>query len=75
MDQLRKDQIKQTMIDVLTKNVNYPNCDGNAILSQVKNMWVALEDKGLTTGLSFQAFQQTASSHAMMEQMKSVFGL
>jgi hypothetical protein len=75
MDQLRKDQIKQNMIEHLTKTVNYPNCDYTAILGQLKPMWISLEEKGLTEGLSFQAFVEHANTQAMMSQMKGIFGL
>ena len=73
MDQIRKEKIKQIMINVLKKNVNYPNCEIDAIVTQIKPMWLALEEAGLTEGLSFQAFQQHAHNGAIMAKIQGMF--
>lgn len=75
MDQVRKGLIKKTIVDILTKNINYPNCDEDQILSQLKPCWIALEEAGLVQGLSFQAFQQHAVSAAQMSKIQKMFGV
>jgi hypothetical protein len=75
MEEIRKQQIKTAMIEHLTKTVNYPDCDADAILGELKNMWIMLEDKGLTEGLSFKQFVEAAQGQAMMPQMRGIFGL
>jgi len=75
MDQIRKAKIKQVMIDTLTKNVNYPNCSEADIHSQLKPMWIALEECHLTDGLSYKAFQEHASNQAMLANFSKILGI
>ena len=73
MDQLRKTKIKEVMIQHLKEKVNFPNCDFNVILAQLKPMWIKLEEAGLTKGLNFQAYAEQANSQAMMSQLRGMF--
>lgn len=75
MDEIRKEKIKQCMIDTLTKNVKYPNCSIEDIIAEVKNMWVELENKNLTEDLSYGEFCQHAQSQAMFASIKNSFGI
>jgi hypothetical protein len=75
MDEIRKQKIKQSMIDILTKNVKYPDCSIQDILGQLKNMWLALEEANLTDGLNYAEFCQHAQGQAMFASIKNSFGI
>lgn len=75
MDQQRKELIRLAMKEYLTREVKYPDCSIEDILKMLKPLWVMLEDKGLTTGLSYKAFVDHANTQAMLRQMQGIFGL
>jgi hypothetical protein len=70
-----KEKVKKLITDHLKLTVNYPNCNNQQILTQLKPIWIKIEEANLKySGMSFQAFVQAANNAAMLSEMKNFFG-
>lgn len=70
-----KEKVKKVMVDHLT-TLGYPNISGDQIMTQLKAMWIKIEEAGLILpGMNFQAFQAFANQAFMMEQVRDVMGI
>lgn len=71
-----KEKVKKVMIDQLTSAVNYPNCTPDQIMSQLKNMWLKIEEEGLLVeDMNYQAFCAYANHCFMVSQVQDFMGL
>jgi len=74
--QVIKEKIKNSMVEHLTKSIGYPDCTNDQIISQLKPMWVKLEEENLILpGMSFSAFTVHAEHAFLFQQMQGIMGL
>ena len=71
-----KEKIKQVMIDHLKATVGYPKCSPDQIMSQLKQMWVKLEEQGLVVeGMKFANFAEHAQQQYFMATIHNIMGI
>ena len=71
-----KDKIKKILIDHLTNTINYPNCTDDQIMSQLRNMWVKMEENNLILpGMRFDQFQAHANQAMIMSHFRNIMGI
>lgn len=70
-----KEKIKKVMFDHLTM-LGYPNLTDDQIMSELKNMYVKIEEAGLVlSGMNFTTFQQIANNMYLVNQVKNMMGI
>ena len=69
------EKVKKVMIDYLT-TLGYPNIPDEQIMSELKNMWLKIEEAGLVIeDMNFQAFCAFANNAFMMAQVNEIMGI
>jgi hypothetical protein len=70
-----KEKVKKVMIDYLT-TLGYPNLSNEQIMSQLKNMWLKIEEAGLVVeDMNFQAFCAYANNAFMIAEVQGIMGI
>ncbi len=73
--EVHKEKVKQVMVAHLTI-IGFPKITNEQIMSELKNMWVKIEEAGLIVpGMSFAAFNQIANDQYMIAQINEMMGL
>ena len=68
-------KVKKVMIDHLTA-LGWPKLTDEQIMTQLKPMWVKLEEAGLIVeGMDFNAYQAIANNAYMMKQVQDIMGI
>jgi len=68
-------KIKKVMVDHLT-TVGYPDITNEQIISQLKPMWIKLEESGLPlTGMNFNGFVNIAQAMFMIAEINEQMGI
>lgn len=70
-----KEKIKKVMLDHLT-TLGYPDMHNEAIMAELKPMWVKLEEAGLILPeMTFLHFVDHANTQFLFAEMKGVMGI
>ena len=70
-----KEAVKKVMVDHLT-TLGYPQIGNEQVMSELKNMWVKIEEAGLVTnGMTFAAFQAYANDAFLKAHIEEMFGI
>lgn len=68
-------KVKKVMIDYLT-TLGYPAIPNERIMSELKNMWLKIEEAGLIVeDMNFQAFCAYANNAFMTAQVNEIIGI
>lgn len=70
-----KDKVKKVMVDHLT-TLGWPKLSDEQVMSQLKPMWLKIEEAGLVVGdMNFMAFQAIANQAYMIAQVNDIMGI
>ena len=70
-----KEKVRKVMVDYLT-TLGYPNIGNDRIMSELKTMWLKIEEAGLIVGdMNFEAFCAYANNEFIMAEMKDMMGI
>lgn len=69
------EKVKKVMVDHLTP-LGYPEMPREQIMSELKNMWIKIEEAGLVVeDMNFNAFCAHANNQFMMAEVQDIIGI
>lgn len=70
-----KEKVRKVMMDHLT-TLGWPKLTDEQVMSQLKPMWLKIEEANLVTGdMNWMAFQAIANNAYMLAQVQDIMGI